>query len=341
MSRASSPKFLHSFTDGSRSLLQATLARLAPIAPVARTLVVTGASHAVAVARQLPQLPEANVLIEPSSRDSAPAIGLAAALIGRRNPDAIMGSFAADHHIADPDRLVVAVREAIAVAERGYLVTVGLTPTRPETGYGYLKLGKELPGAAGFAVDEFAEKPSPDRARQYFESGNYLWNASMFVWRVSAMLAELQRQQPELYEGLMAIAADWDSPRREKTLAKVWPMLPKIAVDYAIMEGAAARGLVATIPADVGWHDVGDWHAVGEILQGDENDNAVLGDVSLCSVKSRGCVVAGSSGRSVSIVGLDGVVVVDTPDALLVCSRESSQDVKQIVGMLGIDDPLR
>ncbi|MGI8648629.1 MAG: mannose-1-phosphate guanylyltransferase [Acidimicrobiales bacterium] len=342
LSRAGEPKFLHPLAGGTRSLLQSTLDRLQPLAPPERTLVVTGARHASAVARQLPELDAANIIIEPSPRDSAAAIGLAAAIIAERDPEAIMGSFAADHHIADPTGFVAAVRDAACVAADGYLATVGLTPTRPETGYGYLKLGQKLETGIGFAVNEFAEKPTEQRAEKYFASGEYLWNASMFVWRVAAMLAELERQQPQLYAGLRHIAADWETPRRDDTFSQVWPTLPATAIDYAIMEDAAARGRVATVPADIGWHDIGDWNAVGEIAKQDEYGNAVLGDSALVrAIDAQRCVVATFTNRTVALVGLDDVVVVDTPDAVLICSRERSQDVKQVVSQLDRDDPLR
>jgi len=341
LSRSNDPKFLHAFAGGTDSLLQATLARIAPLAPPERTMVVTGTSHAAAVARQLPQLDVANIVVEPSPRDSAAAIGLAAALIARRDPDAVMGSFAADHHIADLPGFISAVQDAIAIADGDRLVTVGLTPTRAETGYGYLQLGEKLDGGVGMRLRAFIEKPSVELATEYVASGEYLWNASMFVWKVSTMLAELSRQQPRLHEGLLAIAADWDTSRREDTMAAIWPTLPTLAIDYAIMEGAAARGKVATIPADIGWHDIGDWNAVGEIATADQHGNVLLGTAALRTVDARSCVVVGRNGRTVAIVGLNDVVVVDTADAVLVCSRPRSQQVKQIVASLDSNDPLR
>ncbi|MGH3545088.1 MAG: mannose-1-phosphate guanylyltransferase [Mycobacteriales bacterium] len=341
LSRSGDPKFLHVLAGGDRSLLQATLARLSPVAAPERTMVVTGTTHAVAVARQLPQLDPANIIVEPSPRDSAAAIGLAAALIARHDPEAVMGSFAADHHISDQHGFLAVVSDAIAVAQSGLLVTIGLRPTRAETGYGYLQLGDKLDSGVGLALRAFVEKPPAPRAAEYVASGEYLWNASMFVWKVSAMLAELAAQQPQLHAGLIAIAADWDTPQRQDTVAAIWPKLPKLAIDYAIMEGAAAAGKVATIPADIGWHDIGDWNAVGEIASTDKQGNAVLGDVTLRTIDAHCSVVVGNTGRSVALVGLRDVVVVDTPDAVLVCSRASSQQVKQIVMGLDVDDPLR
>lgn len=341
LSRAGRPKFLRALTDSDRSLLQATTDRLGAFASTDRTFVVTGTAHAVEVARQLPDLPAGNLLIEPSPRDSAPAIGLAAAVIAARDPDAIMGSFAADHHIMSNEGFVAAVKQAIEVAGHGYLVTVGLAPTRPETGYGYIHRGAPLPGGAGFAVTEFTEKPSLERAERFVASGEYLWNASMFIWRVSAFLAEMARLAPELHEGLRAIAAAWDTPEREDVLARIWPTLPRIAVDYAVMEGAAAVGRVATIPADIGWHDIGDWHAVGEVVPSDERGNSIMGPARTYLDDVSNSVIVGHGGRAVAVVGLADVVVVDTEDAVLVCARDRAQDVKKLVTELASDDPLR
>lgn len=212
LSRAGHPKFLHPLTGTSASLLQATVERLAPLTTPDRTLVVTGAAHVAAVARQLTGLPEENILVEPSPRDSCAAIALAAAVIAIRDPDAVMGSFAADHLIRDPESWVRTVQEAVRGAEQGMLMTVGITPTRAETGYGYLETGDPTEGTPWRPVAEFKEKPGAEVAEAYVRSGRYLWNASMFVWRVDVFLAELARQQPALHAGVAAIAAAW-APR--------------------------------------------------------------------------------------------------------------------------------
>ncbi len=335
LSRAAHPKFLHALTGTPASLLQATVDRLAAVSPPSTTYVVTGAAHEAAVASQLPQVPADNLLVEPSPRDSCPAIGLAAAVIAERDPTAVMGSFAADHLVRDTEAFVAAVRAAAEGAAAGRLMTLGITPTHPETGYGYLRCGP--PGADGRIrpVEEFTEKPAYDRAVSYVESGSYLWNASMFIWRVDVFLAELARQQPALHHGVRRIATAWHSPHRKRVLAEVWPTLPKISVDYAVMEGAAAAGLVATVPGDFGWHDVGDFHTLGHVLTGDEAGNVTLevdegkGEVLLNDCER--VVVLPRSGRLVATVGLRDIVIVDTADALLVCSRERAQDVKKVV----------
>ncbi|HEY3504120.1 MAG TPA: mannose-1-phosphate guanylyltransferase [Actinocatenispora sp.] len=338
LSRSVRPKFLHHLTGSDRTLLQATVDRLAPLAAPERTYVVTGVAHATGVARQLPALPAENILVEPSPRESCAAIGLAAMVIARRDPDAIMGSFAADHLVRQQARFTAAVRTAIATAGEGYLTTIGITPTHPETGYGYLRCGGMLGEGPAKLVGEFKEKPSHEVAVGYVESGRYLWNASMFVWRVREFLAELARQQPELHDGLAKIVEKWDGPDREDVLGEIWPTLPKISVDYAVMEGAAEAGRVATVPGDFGWNDVGDFHTLGVVLPMDDDGNVVVrgedrgGEV--LSIDSRDTVVVPRSGRLVAALGVHDLIVVDTDDAVLVCPRDRAQDVKKLVDRL-------
>jgi mannose-1-phosphate guanylyltransferase len=336
LSRAGHPKFLLPLGGDTDSLLQRTAARLAPLTAPESTYVVTGAGHAAAVARQLPDLPESNLLIEPSPRDSCAAIGMAAAVIARRDPRAVMGSFAADHLIADNDGFARVVRDAVVAAQRGLLMTVGIAPTGPDTGYGYLRCGGTYDTGPARKVEEFTEKPSREVARGYLESGSHLWNAGIFVWRVDVFLAELARQCPRVHDGVMRIAAAWDTPARDRVLGQVWPGLPKISVDYAVMEGAAAAGLVATVPGDFGLRDLGDFDTLGEVLPGDDAGNVVAGgspDLALLR-DSSGTVVVPASGRLVAALGVRDLVVVDTPDAVLICPRDRAQDVKHLVDEL-------
>ncbi|MEV4757490.1 mannose-1-phosphate guanylyltransferase [Micromonospora sp. NPDC049559] len=339
LSRAGHPKFLHPLTGTSASLLQATVERVAPLTTPDRTLVVTGAAHVAAVARQLTGLPEENILVEPSPRDSCAAIALAAAVIATREPEAVMASFAADHLITDPDNWVGTVRQAVVGAERGLLVTVGIKPTRAETGYGYLECGELLDGGPLRRVEEFKEKPAMDVAEAYLRSGRHLWNASMFVWRVDVFLAELARQQPVLHAGMLAIAQAWDTPERDEVLGTVWPTLPKISVDYAVMEGAAAAGKVVTVPGDFGWNDIGDFHTLGDVLPADAAGNVVLGGDSAAKPgvllrDTTGLVAVPNSGRLIAALGVHDLIVVDTPDAVMICPRDRAQEVKKLVDEL-------
>lgn len=338
LSRASNPKFLHLLTGTSATLLQTTVERLAPLASANETYVVTGAAHAAGVARQVLDLPAANLVIEPSPRDSCAAIGLAAAIIAHRDPAAVMGSFAADHLIGDADHFAGVVREAITGAKQGFLMTIGITPTHPETGYGYLQCGGQYGDGPMRRVEEFKEKPSLEVAARYVESGRYLWNAGMFVWQVQTFLGELARQQPELHAGVMRIAAAWGTADQDRILGEVWPTLRRISVDYAVMEGAAAAGLVATVPGDFGWTDVGDFDTLGGILPADEAGNVVVTTGSdkpdILLKDATGTVVVSHSDRLIAVLGMHDVIVVDTSDAVLVCARDRAQDVKSLVDEL-------
>jgi mannose-1-phosphate guanylyltransferase len=339
LSRAGHPKFLHPLTGTEASLLQATVDRLDGLSPADRVFVVTGVAHAAAVSRQLTSVPEENVLVEPSPRDSCAAIALAAAVIARRDHEAIMGSFASDHLISQKEQFTEVIRKAMVGASQGLLMTLGIRPTRPETGYGYLQCGGVLGEGPVLAVEEFKEKPSYDVAESYVKSGNYLWNAGMFVWRVDVFLAELARQQPQLAAGISRIAAAWESPAREEVLGEVWPTLPRISVDYAVMEGAATVGRVGTVQGDFGWNDVGDFHTLGEVLASDPSGNVVVGQdgaekPAVLLRDSENLVVVPMSGRLVAALGVRDLVIVDTPDAVLVCPRDRAQEVKSLVDEL-------
>jgi mannose-1-phosphate guanylyltransferase len=337
LSRRSVPKFLHDLTGSGRTLLQGTWDRLGPLAPD-RIVVVTGVAHAEAVAGQLPGLGAHNLIAEPSPRDSMPAIGLAAAVIARRDPEAVIGSFAADHVIGEVDAFHDAVREAVAVARTGLLVTIGITPTEPATGFGYIREGEPLgiDGApSARAVRAFVEKPSVETARGYLRSGEYRWNAGMFVVQARVLLDLLRQWHPDLADGVEAIAADPD------LLAGRWGELIKIAIDHAVAEPAADAGRVAVVPAQFSWDDVGGFDSLGALLEvaadaagGPMAGMRVLGpEADVLAVDSTALVVAGS-GRLVAVVGVDDLVVVDTPDAVLVVPRARAQEVKSLVDRL-------
>jgi mannose-1-phosphate guanylyltransferase len=328
LSRAGSPKFLHDLTGSGRTLLQATHDRLEPLVGE-HVLVVTGVVHRDAVRRQLDTVPADQVIAEPSPRDSMAAIGLAAAIVERRDPEALIGSFAADHVIEDAAAFRACVAEAAAVAETGLLVTIGIAPVRPSTGFGYIHLGERLPGfATAHAVEEFVEKPDATRAGQYVASGDYRWNAGMFVARASVLLDLLAVEHPDLAAGLRSIAAE---PER---LAEIWPGLTKIAIDHAVAEPAAAAGRVAVVPATFDWEDIGDFAALADLVGADGAGVRVLGDAArVLAVDSTGLVVP-EGGRTVAVLGLEDVIVVDTGDAVLVTTRARAQDVKSVVEAL-------
>ncbi len=338
LSRASNPKFLHPLTGTGRSLLQATFDRLAPLSSPANLIVVTGTAHAAGVARQLPDLPERNILVEPFARDSCAAIALAAAVIDKRSPGAVMASFAADHLITDTAEFAATVARAVDGARDGHLMTIGITPTRPETGYGYLRCSETARRSVLQRVLEFKEKPSLEVATRYVESGSYLWNASMFVWRTDVFLAELQARRPDVAGPIAAIAAAWDTDAQDDVLAELWPTVPKVAVEYAVMEPAAEDGKVATVPGDFGWSDIGDFETVADLLGSDVGDGGrefrTSGPSRSVVVDGEGVITVPAAGRLVATLGVRDVIVVDTADAVLVCARDRAQDIKRLTEIL-------
>jgi len=333
MSRANEPKFLHDLTGNGQTLLQDTWDRLKPIAP-GRIMVVTGDIHSRAVASQLPELDSANVILEPSPRDSTAAIALAAAVLAQREPDVIIGSFAADHVIGDSASFQKAVTEAVLVAATGKIVTIGVRPTEPSVAFGYIKKGERLATDTACEVLEFVEKPDIVAARKYVESEDYLWNAGMFIAPAKKLLEVLAKTQPTLHAGVTVLARVWDSDDRDDAMAKIWPTLTKIAIDYSVAEPAARSGEVAVVPGDFEWHDVGDFAAIAELQsQGRSGHLAVLGSARVLSDSSSGILVS-DTGRLVALIGLEDVIVVDTTDALLVTSKEHAQKVKSLVDSL-------
>jgi mannose-1-phosphate guanylyltransferase len=333
LSRASAPKFLHDLTGSGQTLLQDTWDRLQPIA-AGKTMVVTGNVHAHAVEQQLPELDEKNLILEPSPRDSTAAIALAAAVLALRQPDVIIGSFAADHVILDQSEFHKSVLEAVDVAATGKIVTIGLRPTEPSVGFGYIQRGERLDSPTACEVLKFVEKPSIKVAKQYVESGEYFWNAGMFIAPAKLLLDVLAKTEPELHAGIMEIAKAWDTPARESVMKSQWPKLKRIAIDYAIAEPAAEQGLVAVIPAEFEWHDVGDFAAIAELQsQGKKGNLAVLGSAKVLSDSSSGILVSDTN-RLIALIGLEDVIVVDTPDALLITTKEHAQKVKSLVDVL-------
>lgn len=331
LSRQRSPKFLHDLTGSGRSLLQATWDRLTPLTGP-QVLVVTGAAHVEAVRDQLPDLPSDQLLAEPSPRDSMAAIGWAAAVLEARDPEAVLGSFAADHVIVDEDAFRECVTSAVAAASDGHVVTIGIEPTHPATGFGYIELGEVMGEGPAHAVTQFVEKPDRERARTYLATGRFRWNAGMFVVRAGVLLDLLAQWHPDLTASLRALAAD---PSR---LDELWPGLEKIAIDHAVAEPAAEQGRVAVVPGGFGWDDVGDFASLGDLLEDAVGMPGVqvLGDASQVRLVDSTGVVVPASGRLVALVGVEDVVVVDTPDALLVMSRERAQDVKGVVEQLRV-----
>ncbi|NPA91907.1 MAG: NTP transferase domain-containing protein [Chloroflexi bacterium] len=329
-SRKGHPKQFLRF-NGERTLLQESYARVDPLAPPDHVYVVTNHRFLEQVHQQLPAVPPSNLLGEPIGRNTAPAIGWAAVVLQQRDPDAVMAVLTADHIISKVDAFRRALRAAVDVANEGRIVTLGIEPTEPATGYGYIERGKPLGTWHGFPVYElvrFTEKPDRATAEAFLRTGRYSWNSGMFIWRVDRVLEEIRQHLPALYEGLMRVGQALGTPDERAILEEVWPTLPNTSIDFGIMEHVQEG---AVIPVDIGWNDVGSWEAVYEELPKDGEGNAVEGQAVLIDVHNS---LVLSDGRLVSVVGLSDIVVVETEDAILICPRERAQDVRRVVQAL-------
>ncbi len=333
-SRAALPKQLLALA-GSRTLLQETSDRLVGLVPPERTLVVTSARLLDAARAQLPGLPAASFVGEPCKRDTAPCIGLAALLVSRHDPDAVMAVMPSDHVIGPIDRFQAALRQAAALvaATPGRLVTFGIRPTYPAESFGYIQQGVALPREPGdapaHAVARFKEKPPATVAAEYLAAGTYLWNAGIFVWRADTILAALAARQPECLERLRTIVDAWDGPRRDEVFAAEFAAIRGISIDYAILEHAAD---VAVIEAPFSWDDLGGWSAVARQRGADGRGNTIVG--RHLGIDTTGTIVQAADDHLVVTLGLEDMLVVHTPDATLVADRAHEEAVRKVVAEL-------
>lgn len=334
-SRANRPKQLLNII-GEDTLLQATVNRIGSVIPPENMYVVIGKEIEDEVRKQLPRVPGNNILVEPCARNTAPCIGLAAVTIQRRDPEGVMAVLPADHTIGHEERFLAALQAADQIAGEGpYIVTLGIVPTRPETGYGHIRKGKRFRDIDGLTichVDQFVEKPDRKRAKAYTESGEYLWNSGMFIWSVSTILENLRHYLPDLHEGLMDIAVSLGTEGKEKAIERVYESVPSMSIDYGVLEKA---GDVVVIPCSFGWSDVGSWVSLGEVYQEDENGNIVL--CPFVGIDMKNSIVVAEQ-KLVAAIGLENMIIVDTPDALLLCPKERAQEVKDIVERLQQED---
>ncbi len=336
-SRIRTPKQLLNIV-GERTMLEQTAERLAPLFPVSRLWVVTNKEQAAAVRKQLPRLDSSRILSEPVGRNTAAAIGLAAIHIARHSEGALMAVLPADHFIARAERYRRIVRVALNIAARpGNMVVLGIPPTRPETGYGYVersgRAGKIL-GLSVYRVKRFTEKPALAVARRYVTSGRYSWNAGMFFWRVSTYLENLCRFLPATFTALMALAETIGTPRYKRTLRRIYPRLENISADYAILEPASrtsGSACIYVLPAKVGWSDIGSWAAAYELLASKPSANVSAGP--LFALDAQGNYFWAPK-KLVAAIGVHDLVLIETDDAVLLCSRDRSRDVGQIVKQL-------
>ncbi|MBP3309477.1 MAG: mannose-1-phosphate guanylyltransferase [Ruminococcus sp.] len=326
-SRNSRPKQFLSLTSDGETMIQKTVRRLSPLVDSEDIFIVTNAAYTELVKEQLPDVPAENILAEPCARNTAPCIAFAAAVISRKYDDAVMLVLPSDHLIGYENIYIKTLKKAVSVSLEGEnLVTIGITPTYPETGYGYINFGSEAGDA--YEVERFVEKPDLQTAKKYLASGKYLWNSGMFVWKVSSIMANLKKFMPDIYEGALRIGESFGTEDYTETLVREFTAFTSESVDFGIMEKADN---IFTIPGSFGWDDVGSWLAVERINEVDDDKNYIEGDV--ISVGSERATICGGK-RLIAAIGVEDIIIVDTDDAVLVCSKNSTQDVKKVLAQL-------
>jgi mannose-1-phosphate guanylyltransferase len=327
-SRTDLPKQLLPLT-GARTMVQATVDRIASIIPIEQTFFASNQDYAILIQEQVPTIPKANIIREPSAKHTAPCIGLGALHIQQLDREAVMASLHADHFIVDEEGFRQALLAAEEVAQQGYLVTLGVTPTKPETGYGYIERGPTLGqyrGHTAYQISRFLEKPNLATAEKFVASGSYYWNSGIFIWQISTLLQAFQDYMPEFYAQLEQMA---QALAAGEAIEPIWQKIRPESIDVGIMEKAKK---VAVVPVDIGWNDVGSWTAIYEIGQADRGGNVVMGAEHI-GFETSGCLIQGND-RLIATIGLKDVIIVDTGDALLVCAKDKAQDVKKVVSWL-------
>lgn len=330
-SRKTMPKQFLSLTDDGKTMIQLTVERISSVVEMKDIYVATNKDYKGLVHQQLPEIPEENILCEPAGRNTAPCIGLGTVHMARRYEDAIMLVLPSDHLIKFNKMFLTVLKESCEVAEKGKnLVTIGITPTYAETGYGYIKFDSRVMEGRAYKVDRFVEKPSLEVAKEYLETEEYLWNSGMFVWKLSSILYNLERFMPETYKGLKRIQEAIGTPEEEAVLNKEFVQFSSQSIDYGIMEKAKD---IYTVPGTFGWDDVGSWLAVERIRKSNEMGNVVSGNI--ITVGTHNCIIQGSN-KLIATVGLEDLIIVDTEDATLICAKDSTADIKKVLENLKI-----
>ncbi len=327
LSTPSFPKQFLPLPNGN-SMIQETLARVEPLITPENAWVVTGRSMAELVQEHLPTIPEQHILKEPVGRNTAAAIGWAAATIARHDPQAVMALFSADAVIHHAETLRQTVRLAYELAEEGYLVTIGIKPTSPETGYGYIRFADQVQAGhehQAFRAERFVEKPDLATARHYLQDGHYVWNGGIFIWKVATILEELRQHLPELAQKIELMVDTMGTEREQATFSELWPTLQSISIDYGILE--KTKNLVV-IPADLGWNDVGNWEQYGALFPADEQGIRAVGDHA--GLGSQNVVIYNNTSRRVYTIGLEDVIVVEMDDMTVICHKAHVQRVKEL-----------
>ena len=338
VSRRGHPKQLIALVE-ENSLFQSTVERLEGPFPPERILVVTVAEQAGDLRKQAPHLPAENFILEPAPRGTASVVGLAAVILQKRDPRAVMAVLPSDHYIRNRDLFYLLLRVAVDVAEEEYLVTLGITPTYPATVYGYIQRGEPLPekfAYPAYRVLSFKEKPDETSARQMLASHDHSWNSGMFLWRTDTILREIARQMPDLYSALTQIGAAWGSDEQDSLLTGLWPALRNETVDYGVMEHAEK---VAVLPAGgLEWSDIGNWNSLFDVLLPDKNGNIVFSGRHIPLETSSSLVYGNNDNRLIVTIGVENLIIVDTGDVLLVCRKDQAAKVRQVVDSLKNSD---
>jgi mannose-1-phosphate guanylyltransferase len=330
-SRKTLPKQFLSLTGDGKTMIQLTVERLRSFISNEDIFIVTNKEYFHLVAKQLPDIPQSNILCEPVGRNTAPCIGLGAIHIEQKYQDAIMIVLPSDHVIKYSTMYVSTLREGCRVAEKDdNIVTIGITPDCPETGYGYIKFDPNNTCDSAFAVEKIVEKPSLDVAKEYLASEEYLWNSGMFIWKLSTFMKNLQNLMPDIYEGLLDIKKAISTSDYEIVLERIYKGFRSESIDYGIMEHA---NNIHVLPGTFGWDDVGSWLAVERIRKTNEYGNTIQGNV--ITIDSKNCIIEGGS-KLIATVGLKDLIIVDTDDAILICEKDSAGNIKQILENLKI-----
>ena len=334
LSRKNRPKQMLQLVD-ELTLFQSAVQRLHGLIPPERIFVVTVEEQAKALQLQRPEIPSENFLLEPMPRGTASVVGFAAVALKNKDPEAVMAVLTADHVITNEDKYHQLLKSAYQAAQEGYLVTLGITPTHPATGYGYIQQGR-LIGTYDelnlYSVSRFKEKPTEAKAIQMLADENHAWNSGMFVWRVDRIIDEFARQMPGLNASLSLISDAWNKQDRHEVINRIWPGIKSQTIDYGIMENA---NRVAVIPAvELGWSDVGSWDALFDVLPSDDHGNIIIGGQHIQVDTHDSLVYMNQDRRLIVTIGVDDLVVVDTGDVVLVCRKDQAQKVRQVVQQL-------
>lgn len=328
-SRVNCPKQFIDVSGCGRTMIQLTVDRILPMVKMDDIYIATNESYKELVKEQLPEIPEENILCEPVGRNTAPCIGLGATYMLHKGEDSVMMVLASDHLIKYEDIFRNVLKEAVEIAEVDRnIVTIGIMPDCPETGYGYIKKDASVKSGNAFAVDRFVEKPDRETAIGYLNSGDYFWNSGMFVWKASTVMSSLKEYMPDIYERLQTIGASIGTEKEKQVLCEEFTAMRSESVDYGVMEKAKD---IYVLPGQFGWDDVGSWLAVGRIKGADENGNTISGNV--VTVNTHNSIIEAKE-RLIATVGLDGVVVVDTPDVTLIGDKIHMGDIKKILEQL-------